>query len=112
MELLAEVAVLEEEVVRLEEKVIQLRQSQYEEAIRISFFKRNPENSSDFQENHPTKDSKYSNLTMNNQQSPNPNIQMIKTLSKRSHIDYVEAEKYVDARKLQVLYRWQKCIDC
>ncbi|KAK1407541.1 hypothetical protein QVD17_39159 [Tagetes erecta] len=102
LELIAEVAVLEEEVVMLEEQVVQLRQSQYEEAIRVSLFKRDLENSSEFQENHPTKDSKNTKPTMTNQQSTNPKIRMVKTLSKRSHIDCVEAEQYVNARKLQL----------
>ncbi|KAI3686766.1 hypothetical protein L1987_80453 [Smallanthus sonchifolius] len=101
LELLAEVAVLEEEIVKLEEQVVNLRQNQYEEAIYISFFNRNLENSSDFQENHPTKVSENTNPTTNNNQSPDPKIQMVKTLSKRSQIDYMAAEKCLDTRKLQ-----------
>ncbi|KAJ0747677.1 putative ternary complex factor MIP1, leucine-zipper [Helianthus annuus] len=101
LELLAEVAVLEEEVVKLEEQVVQLRQNQYEEAIYMSFFKKNLENSSDFQENHSTKDSKNTNPTTNNHNFPNPKIQLVKMLSKRSQIDHTAAEKYLDTRKLQ-----------
>ncbi|XP_059279267.1 uncharacterized protein LOC132033336 [Lycium ferocissimum] len=41
LELLAEVAVLEEEVVRLEEKVVHFRQGLYQEAVYISSSKRN-----------------------------------------------------------------------
>ncbi|KAJ0580105.1 putative ternary complex factor MIP1, leucine-zipper [Helianthus annuus] len=50
LELLAEVAVLEEEVVRLEEQVVHFRQDLYHEAVYISSSKRNLENSLDFQE--------------------------------------------------------------
>ncbi|KAK9073339.1 hypothetical protein SSX86_007663 [Deinandra increscens subsp. villosa] len=50
LELLAEVAVLEEEVVRLEEQVVHFRQDLYQEAVYISSSKRNLENSLDFQE--------------------------------------------------------------
>ncbi|XP_044485747.1 uncharacterized protein LOC123211152 isoform X2 [Mangifera indica] len=46
LELLAEVAVLEEEVVRLEEQVVNFRQGLYQEAVYISS-KRNAENSND-----------------------------------------------------------------
>ncbi|KAG2724493.1 hypothetical protein I3760_01G020300 [Carya illinoinensis] len=46
LELLAEVAVLEEEVVRLEEQVVNFRQGLYQEAVYISS-KKNVENSSD-----------------------------------------------------------------
>lgn len=44
MELLAEVAVLEEEVVRLEEQVVHFRQGLYKEAVYISSSKRNMDN--------------------------------------------------------------------
>lgn len=47
LELLAEVAVLEEEVVRLEEQVVNFRQGLYEEAVFISSSKRNMDNQSD-----------------------------------------------------------------
>lgn len=46
-ELLAEVAVLEEEVVRLEEQVVHFRQDLYQEAVYISSSKRNMESSTD-----------------------------------------------------------------
>ncbi|XP_044474783.1 uncharacterized protein LOC123202747 isoform X2 [Mangifera indica] len=45
--LLAEVAVLEEEIVRLEEQVVHFRQDLYQEAIYISSSKKNMENSAD-----------------------------------------------------------------
>ncbi|KAL0351968.1 UNVERIFIED_CONTAM: hypothetical protein Scaly_1585500 [Sesamum calycinum] len=47
LELLAEVAVLEEEVVRLEEKIVHFRQGLYQEAIYISSSKKNMDNSTD-----------------------------------------------------------------
>lgn len=43
VELLAEVAVLEEEVVRLEEQVVHFRQDLYKEAVYISSSKRRPD---------------------------------------------------------------------
>ncbi|XP_020255916.1 uncharacterized protein LOC109832864 isoform X1 [Asparagus officinalis] len=47
LELLAEVAVLEEEVVRLEEQVVNFRQGLYQEAVYISSSKKTKENPSD-----------------------------------------------------------------
>ncbi|XP_073277004.1 uncharacterized protein [Primulina huaijiensis] len=47
LELLAEVAVLEEEVVRLEEKVVHFRQGLYQEAVYISSSRKNTNNSAD-----------------------------------------------------------------
>ncbi|KAF5201029.1 ternary complex factor MIP1 leucine-zipper protein (Protein of unknown function, DUF547), partial [Thalictrum thalictroides] len=47
LELLAEVAVLEEEVVRLEEQVVNCRQDLYQEAVNISSSKRNMENATE-----------------------------------------------------------------
>ncbi|THG20721.1 hypothetical protein TEA_005828 [Camellia sinensis var. sinensis] len=57
LELLAEVAVLEEEVVRLEEQVVNFRQGLYHEAVYISS-KRNAENSIDSYEHLSTESSK------------------------------------------------------
>ncbi|XP_051139966.1 uncharacterized protein LOC127257543 isoform X2 [Andrographis paniculata] len=48
LELLAEVAVLEEEVVRLEERVVHFRQGLYQEAVYISSSKKNMDGSADF----------------------------------------------------------------
>ncbi|KAG6775847.1 hypothetical protein POTOM_019346 [Populus tomentosa] len=53
LELLAEVAVLEEEVVRLEEQVVNFRKGLYQEAVCISS-KKNVENSSDAIDNQPS----------------------------------------------------------
>ncbi|KAH9624630.1 hypothetical protein KSS87_000785 [Heliosperma pusillum] len=47
LELLAEVAVLEEEVVRLEEQVVQFRKGLYQEAVNITSSKKTVEHSSD-----------------------------------------------------------------
>ncbi|KAK3025242.1 hypothetical protein RJ639_044590 [Escallonia herrerae] len=58
LELLAEVAVLEEEVVRLEEQVVHFRQGLYQEAVNISSSKRNMENSADLYEPYQIKDPK------------------------------------------------------
>ncbi|KAA8531719.1 hypothetical protein F0562_006564 [Nyssa sinensis] len=57
LELLAEVAVLEEEVVRLEEQVANFRQGLYQEAVYISA-RRNAENSNDFFNHFLTRSSK------------------------------------------------------
>lgn len=47
MELLAEVAILEEEVIRLEEQVVHFRQGLYQEAVYISSSKKNMESLAD-----------------------------------------------------------------
>ncbi|XP_031388458.1 uncharacterized protein LOC116201379 isoform X1 [Punica granatum] len=58
LELLAEVAVLEEEIVRLEEKVVNFRQGLYQEAVYISS-KRNAENLSDSMDDFPVRRAKH-----------------------------------------------------
>ncbi|KAG8632571.1 uncharacterized protein LOC110605969 isoform X1 [Manihot esculenta] len=58
LELLAEVAVLEEEVVRLEEQVVHFRQDLYQEAVYISSSKKNVESFADLHDLSPTKNSK------------------------------------------------------
>ncbi|KAE8703770.1 hypothetical protein F3Y22_tig00110462pilonHSYRG00057 [Hibiscus syriacus] len=59
LELLAEVAVLEEEVVRLEEQVVNFRQDLYQEAVYASS-KRNVENSNEFSvEQSPARSTKH-----------------------------------------------------
>ncbi|KAK7263112.1 hypothetical protein RJT34_30697 [Clitoria ternatea] len=58
LELLAEVAVLEEEVVRLEEQVVNFRQGLYQEAVYISS-KRNAENLNDPIEQNSIRSSKH-----------------------------------------------------
>ncbi|XP_010548396.1 PREDICTED: uncharacterized protein LOC104819833 [Tarenaya hassleriana] len=58
LELLAEVAVLEEEVVRLEEQVVSFRQGLYQEAVYTSS-KRNLESPNGLNENSPVRSSKH-----------------------------------------------------
>ncbi|MED6125000.1 hypothetical protein PIB30_064349 [Stylosanthes scabra] len=58
LELLAEVAVLEEEVVRLEEQVVNFRQGLYQEAVYISS-KRNAENLNDLNEQNTPRITKH-----------------------------------------------------
>ncbi|KAL3571636.1 hypothetical protein D5086_025540 [Populus alba] len=58
LELLAEVAVLEEEVVRLEEQVVHFRQDLYQEAVYMSSSKRNVESVSDLYHLYPNKNPK------------------------------------------------------
>lgn len=53
LELLAEVAVLEEEVVRLEEQIVHFRKGLYEEAVNISSSKKNMESTNDLNESCP-----------------------------------------------------------
>lgn len=59
LELLAEVAVLEEEVVRLEEQVVNFRQGLYQEAVYVSSSTRNSDNSTDTMEPVSTRISKH-----------------------------------------------------
>ncbi|KAJ9567074.1 hypothetical protein OSB04_003040 [Centaurea solstitialis] len=108
LELLAEVAVLEEEVVSLEEQVAQYRQNLYEEAIYISFYKRNLENLVDFQEKSPSTlrpdmvkgrgSEVCTTPTKNKQQLSNPKAQRVKTL-RRSPIDYMSSKNSPDLGK-------------
>ncbi|WCJ35372.1 hypothetical protein M5689_016633 [Euphorbia peplus] len=63
LELLAEVAVLEEEVVRLEEQVVHFRQDLYQEAVYISTSKRNLESFSDLYDLFPSKNPRKDNKT-------------------------------------------------
>ncbi|XP_074560049.1 uncharacterized protein LOC141816111 [Curcuma longa] len=77
LELLAEVAVLEEEVVRLEEQVITFRQGLYQEAIYISSCKRSKELGSDIcslSENSKTSDSACSEDPVAAKQSDSSNV--------------------------------------
>ncbi|XP_057986846.1 uncharacterized protein LOC110640814 isoform X2 [Hevea brasiliensis] len=61
LELLAEVAVLEEEVVRLEEQVVHFRQDLYQEAVYISSSKKNVESLADLYDLSPNESSKPEN---------------------------------------------------
>ncbi|KAM2066799.1 hypothetical protein ACFX1T_043227 [Malus domestica] len=67
LELLAEVAVLEEEVVRLEEQVVHFRKDLYQEAVYISTSKRKMETSSaDSSDLYPIKNPKFQSQRGNN----------------------------------------------
>ncbi|KAL7117101.1 hypothetical protein ACP275_03G050200 [Erythranthe tilingii] len=97
LELLAEVAVLEEEVVRLEEKVVHFRQGLYQEAVHISSSKKNIDLSllqtdaiSDIRKKPCISDEKRgkenqssTKPSKNKHQSPNPKSQTITTPIKR-----------------------------
>ncbi|KAI3773812.1 hypothetical protein L1987_48347 [Smallanthus sonchifolius] len=128
LELLAEVAVLEEEVVRLEEQMVHFRQGLYQEAVYISSSKRDLETSLDFQEptNGKNKDSKLSpqietdpstpienspivsvkenqssNASKNKHRSPNPKSQTVDTSVRRSLVDSKSPGKHLTPKKLQ-----------
>ncbi|KAJ0756686.1 putative ternary complex factor MIP1, leucine-zipper [Helianthus annuus] len=128
LELLAEVAVLEEEVVRLEEQVVHFRQDLYHEAVYISSSKRNLENSLDFQEptngqhkasklspridtessipieNSPiasAKENQSLNATKNKHRSPNLKAQTIDSLARRPPVDSKSPGKHFGPKKLQ-----------
>lgn len=58
LELLAEVAVLEEEVIRLEEQLVNFRQGLYQEAVYISSSKKTLENAIDLYDQYPNKNFK------------------------------------------------------
>ncbi|KAK9109139.1 hypothetical protein Sjap_017199 [Stephania japonica] len=67
LELLAEVAVLEEEVVRLEEQVVSFRQGLYQEAVNISSSKQNIENAGDLYELYSCRNPKKGHLKSKSQ---------------------------------------------
>ncbi|KAL8261181.1 hypothetical protein R6Q59_025230 [Mikania micrantha] len=126
LELLAEVAVLEEEVVRLEEQVVHFRQGLYQEAVYISSSKQNLENSLDFQEpangekmgskllpqieSNPSttietspivSENQSSSATKNKYCSPNPKSQTVDTLSRRSPVESKSTGKRSAPKKMQ-----------
>ncbi|XP_076903281.1 uncharacterized protein LOC143558313 isoform X2 [Bidens hawaiensis] len=123
LELLAEVAVLEEEVVRLEEQVVHFRQGLYHEAVYISSSKRNLENSTDFQESingenkvsnlspqietdasppiFSAKENQSSNVTKNKHRSPNQKCQTVDALTRRSPLNPKSPGKHLAPKKLQ-----------
>ncbi|XP_010268724.1 PREDICTED: uncharacterized protein LOC104605592 [Nelumbo nucifera] len=67
LELLAEVAVLEEEVVRLEEQVLNFRQGLYQEAVYISSSKKNTESLKELCEPYPCRNSKQEQVKASSQ---------------------------------------------
>ncbi|KAJ1396952.1 Ternary complex factor MIP1, leucine-zipper [Sesbania bispinosa] len=116
--LLAEVAVLEEEIVRLEEKVVHFRQDLYQEAVYMSSTKRKLEHSSPPNNSNPTMDSpkldklkspsqtaekrqdkenqSCTNSSKSRQQSSN---QMNRTPIKKLHVDNKSLQKRWDPPK-------------
>ncbi|CAN1273895.1 hypothetical protein LINPERPRIM_LOCUS15224 [Linum perenne] len=120
LELLAEVAVLEEEVVRLEEQVVHFRQDLYQEAVYISSSKtrNNIESFTDLYDSVPRKNSEKgeeqgkennlgsSNLERKSKGSPSSasvhNAQAIRTPVKRSVIDR-KPEKRFSPHKQQLV---------
>ncbi|KAK9946570.1 hypothetical protein M0R45_012028 [Rubus argutus] len=132
LELLAEVAVLEEEVVRLEEQVVNFRKDLYQEAVNISTSKRSLETSADscptkypkFQgqrkDNSPNtaakqlpspsddkqgKENQSCNGSMKNKKSSIQNNAQVRTPMKRPPIDPKTAQKRLDSPKLQLEVR-------
>ncbi|KAI8548720.1 hypothetical protein RHMOL_Rhmol07G0295600 [Rhododendron molle] len=121
LELVVEVAVLEEEVVRLEEQVVHLRQGLYQEAVFICSSKRNLESSADFYDlpmkNSKQKQFKFSPHTKDDRQqkenqpctnstkekqSPNSKAPAVKTRAKRPPIEPRPAERLLNPQKMQV----------
>ncbi|KAH1267116.1 hypothetical protein GmHk_01G002421 [Glycine max] len=88
LELVAEVAVLEEEVVRLEEKVVNFRQGLYQEAVYISS-KRNAENLRDSMDQNSIRSSKHqrskslSQSELNSTTMARPQISLARSASSR-----------------------------
>ncbi|XP_043713771.1 uncharacterized protein LOC122662253 [Telopea speciosissima] len=76
LELLAEVAVLEEEVVRLEEQVVNFRHGLYQEAVYISSSKKNMDGIPDLYEPHPCKNSKQDQAKSSSQAESNSTTSM------------------------------------
>ncbi|XP_058223567.1 uncharacterized protein LOC131333193 isoform X5 [Rhododendron vialii] len=121
LELVAEVAVLEEEVVQLEELVVRLRQGLYQEAVFICSSKRNLESSADFYDlpmkNSKQKQFKFSPKTKDDgqqkenqpctnstkeKQSLNSKAPAVRTRAKRPPIDSRPAERLLNPNKMQL----------
>ncbi|XP_050364426.1 uncharacterized protein LOC126783079 [Argentina anserina] len=131
LELLAEVAVLEEEVVRLEEQVVHFRKDLYEEAVNISTSKRCLEYSAELCDSHRKKNPKFQGQRVDNNtvvkhlpcpsddkqgkenQSSNPSMKnnkkslihsnvQVRTPVKRPPVDPKIAQKRLDSPKLQL----------
>ncbi|XP_062023355.1 uncharacterized protein LOC133739585 isoform X2 [Rosa rugosa] len=134
LELLAEVAVLEEEVVRLEEQVVHVRKNLYQEAVNISTSKRSLETSAELCDSHPKKNPKFQGRRVvtdtavkhlppssddkqgkenqscdpsmkNNKKSLIHSNAQVKTPVKRPPIDIKIAQKRLDSPKLQLEVR-------
>ncbi|XP_019175403.1 PREDICTED: uncharacterized protein LOC109170659 [Ipomoea nil] len=121
LELLAEVAVLEEEVVRLEEQVVHFRQGLYKEAVYISSSKRNMDNLAEQCDSCKSPKLKQTKLSprveahsddgvlkedqsylssKQNQKSSNVNSQTVRTPVKRLPIENRPIEKRLDPQKI------------
>lgn len=130
LELLAEVAVLEEEVVRLEEKIVHFRQGLYQEAVYISSSKmmeiRDPEQkqstslvTSDADsatkiwknvpfhsgEKRGKENQSSTNSLKTKQQSPNSKVQPVRTPLKRHPTERKSGERRLDPQRSQMEMR-------
>lgn len=100
-ELLAEVAVLEEEVVRLEEQVVHFRQDLYQEAVYISSSKKNMESSSDVNDVCLNKNFKPGNVA----ESAVSAIRQLAALSGNHSLILFELVQIYG-------FKWLNCINC
>ncbi|KAL6216542.1 hypothetical protein ACLB2K_009765 [Fragaria x ananassa] len=132
LELLAEVAVLEEEVVRLEEQVVHFRKDLYQEAVNISTSKRSLETSAELCDSNPKKNHKFhgsivdTDTAVKHSPSPSDHKQenqscspsmknnkkslihsnaQVRTPAKRPPVDPKIAQKRLDSPKLQLEVR-------
>ncbi|KAH6778874.1 hypothetical protein C2S52_010111 [Perilla frutescens var. hirtella] len=130
LELLAEVAVLEEEVVRLEEKIVQFRQGLYQEAVYISSSKkmeiRDPDEKQSTllvtseadsvtsiwknlpfhsDEKRGKENQSSTNSLKNKQQSPNLKVQPARTPVKKLPTERKSGERRLDPQRSQLEMR-------
>ncbi|XP_020216154.1 uncharacterized protein LOC109799911 isoform X2 [Cajanus cajan] len=110
LELVAEVAVLEEEVVRLEEQVVNFRQGLYQEAVYISS-KRNAENLRDSMDQNSIRSSKHqrskslSQSEINSTTMARPQLSLARSASSRklfSDIVIDHTSKLVNRKQLHI----------
>ncbi|KAH1157766.1 hypothetical protein GYH30_030149 [Glycine max] len=110
LELVAEVAVLEEEVVRLEEQVVNFRQGLYQEAVYISS-KRNAENLRDSMDQNSIRSSKHqrskslSQSELNSTTMARPQLSLARSASSRklfSDIVIDHTGKLVNGKQLHM----------
>ncbi|XP_042488942.1 uncharacterized protein LOC122069059 isoform X2 [Macadamia integrifolia] len=78
LELLAEVAVLEEEVVRLEEQVVNFRHGLYQEAVYISSSKKSMEGMADLFESHQCRNAKQEQPQSSSQAEGNSTMSVVR----------------------------------
>ncbi|TKY70553.1 Ternary complex factor MIP1, leucine-zipper [Spatholobus suberectus] len=110
LELVAEVAVLEEEVVRLEEQVVNFRQGLYQEAVYISS-KRNAENLRDSMDQNSIRSSKHqrskslSQSELNSTTMARPQLSLARSASSRklfSDIVTDQTARLVNGKQLHI----------